>query len=78
MKKYLLTACLSLTVVTTVVAQTPKTYELTATPATTFYRFLDATTKPVLTINSGDRIRVSRLAIISDRDSLVTTAALSL
>ena len=34
MKKYLLTACLSLTVVTTVVAQTPKTYELTATPAT--------------------------------------------
>ena len=58
MKKYLLTACLSLTVVTTVVAQTPKTYELTATPATTFYRFLDATTKPVLTINSGDIVKL--------------------
>lgn len=58
MKKYVLTACLSLTVVTTVVAQTPKTYELTATPATTFYRFLDATTKPVLTINSGDIVKL--------------------
>jgi len=36
----------------------PKTYELKATPATTFYRFLDAAAPPVLTINSGDIVKL--------------------
>jgi acetamidase/formamidase len=36
----------------------PKTYELKASPATTFYRFLDAAAPPVLTINSGDIVKL--------------------
>jgi acetamidase/formamidase len=40
-------------------AQTaPKTHELKATPSTTFYRFLDAATPPILTINSGDIVKL--------------------
>ena len=40
-------------------AQTPsRTHDLKATPATTVYRFLDAATPPVLTINSGDIVRL--------------------
>ena len=36
----------------------PKTYEIKATPATTFYRFLDAAAPPVITINSGDIVKL--------------------
>ena len=36
----------------------PKTYEIKATPSTTFYRFLDAATPPVVTINSGDIVKL--------------------
>jgi acetamidase/formamidase len=36
----------------------PKTYEIKATPATTFYRFLDAASPPALTINSGDIVKL--------------------
>jgi acetamidase/formamidase len=36
----------------------PKTHEIKATPETTFYRFLDAAAKPVLTISSGDHIKL--------------------
>src|SRR4051794_29713088 len=45
-------------VTTSAAAQAPKTFDIKATPATTFYRFLDATTPPVITINSGDSVRL--------------------
>jgi acetamidase/formamidase len=51
--------CALLSVASSVAAQTsPKTHELKATPATTFYRFLDQAAKPVLTINSGDVVKI--------------------
>src|SRR2546423_3603791 len=51
--------CLGLcAVAVTAAAQAPKTYDIKATPGTTFYRFLDATTPPVVTINSGDIVRL--------------------
>ena len=40
-------------VAVTAAAQAPKTYDIKATPGTTFYRFLDASTPPVVTINSA-------------------------
>jgi acetamidase/formamidase len=59
MKKHAVWVCCWLSVATGVAAQTsPKTYELKATPETTFYRFLDAALKPVLTINSGDIVKL--------------------
>jgi acetamidase/formamidase len=57
--KHIVWATCLLSIAAGAAAQTSaKTYDLKATPATTFYRFLDATTKPVLTINSGDSVRV--------------------
>ena len=58
MKKCSLWVFCTLWFTTAAVAQTQKTYDLKATPATTFYRFLDAATKPVLTINSGDIVKL--------------------
>jgi len=52
-------ACCALAIAASAAAQTaPKTYEIKATPTTTFYRFLDAATPPVLTINSGDIVKL--------------------
>ncbi len=52
-------ACCAVSIAASAAAQTPaKTHELKATPATTFYRFLDAAAKPVLTIESGDIVRL--------------------
>jgi hypothetical protein len=49
----------ALLVAATAAAQSPaKTYDIKATPGTTFYRFLDASTPPVVTINSGDIVRL--------------------
>ena len=59
MIKYVVWACCALSLAASAAAQTSaKTYELKATPTTTFYRFLDAATPPVLTINSGDSVRL--------------------
>jgi acetamidase/formamidase len=59
MKKQAVWVCCWLSVAASVAAQTsPKTHELKATPDTTFYRFLDASLKPVLTINSGDIVKL--------------------
>jgi len=59
MTKYAVWACCALAIAASGAAQTPpKTHELKATPTTTFYRFLDAATPPVLTINSGDVVRL--------------------
>jgi len=59
MKKQLVWIGCCLSVATGAAAQTsPRTYELKATPETTFYRFLDAAQKPVLTINSGDSVKL--------------------
>ena len=59
MAKYAVWACCALAIAASGAAQTPpKTHELKAAPATTFYRFLDAATPPVLTINSGDIVRL--------------------
>ena len=59
MRTHVVWACCALSVTSSVAAQTsPKTYELKATPATTFYRFLDQAAKPVLTINSGDVVKI--------------------
>ena len=59
MMRHVVWACSALAVAAGGAAQTaPKTYELKATPSTTFYRFLDAATPPVLTINSGDVVRL--------------------
>jgi acetamidase/formamidase len=71
-------ACCILSIAASAAAQTSsKTYELKATPATTFYRFLDATSTPVLTIQSGDVVKVetatgtpgyfARLGVAKDR-----------
>ena len=52
-------ACCALFAAASAAAQSPaKTYDIKATPSTTFYRFLDATTPPVITINSGDIVRL--------------------
>lgn len=52
-------ACCALLAAATAAAQAPgKTHEIKATPSTTFYRFLDATTPPVVTIDSGDIVRL--------------------
>ena len=59
MTKHVVWACCAVSIAAAAAAQTPaKTHDLKATPATTFYRFLDAATPPVLTINSGDSVRV--------------------
>lgn len=59
MLKYVVWACCALSIAAGAAAQTSaKTYELKATPTTTFYRFLDAATPPVLTINSGDSVKL--------------------
>ena len=59
MTKHVVWACCAVAMAASGEAQTPpKTYELKATPATTFYRFLDAATPPVLTIGSGDIVRL--------------------
>jgi acetamidase/formamidase len=52
-------ACCAIAIAATATAQNaPKTHQLKATPQTTFYRFLDAATPPVLTINSGDIVKL--------------------
>jgi acetamidase/formamidase len=59
MIKSVVWACCALSIAAGAAAQTSaKTYELKATPTTTFYRFLDAATPPVLTINSGDSVKL--------------------
>jgi acetamidase/formamidase len=59
MKTHVVWACCALSIGASAAAQTPaKTHDLKATPATTFYRFLDAAARPVLTINSGDSVRL--------------------
>jgi acetamidase/formamidase len=59
MTQHVVWACCALSIAATVAAQTaPKTYELEATPTTTFYRFLDAATPPIVTINSGDIVKL--------------------
>jgi len=59
MRTHVVWACFALSVASSAAAQTSsKTYELKATPATTFYRFLDQAAKPVLTINSGDVVKI--------------------
>ncbi len=59
MKTHVVWACCALSIAAHAAAQTSaKTYELKATPSTTFYRFLDQAAKPVLTINSGDIVRI--------------------
>ena len=59
MTRHAVRACCALAIAANAAAQTaPKTYEIKATPTTTFYRFLDAATPPVLTINSGDIVRL--------------------
>jgi len=52
-------ACCALLAAATAAAQAPaKTHEIKATPSTTFYRFLEATTHAVVTIDSGDIVRL--------------------
>ena len=59
MRTHVVWACCILSIAAAAGAQTAsRTYDLKATSTTTFYRFLDATTKPVLTINSGDVVRI--------------------
>jgi acetamidase/formamidase len=59
MKKHLAWVCCWLSIAAGAAAQTsPGTHEIKATPSTTFYRFLDASLKPVLTINSGDIVKL--------------------
>ena len=59
MRTHVAWACCVVSIAASAAAQTAsKTYDLKATPATTFYRFLDAAAKPVLTINSGDVVRI--------------------
>jgi acetamidase/formamidase len=59
MTRHVVWACCALAIAASAAAQTaPKTHEIKATPTTTFYRFLDAATPPVLTINSGDIVRL--------------------
>jgi acetamidase/formamidase len=59
MTTHVVWACCALSIAASAAAQTSaKTHELKATPATTFYRFLDAAAKPALTIESGDIVRL--------------------
>ena len=59
MKTHATWACCTLLAAATAAAQSPaKTYDIKATPRTTFYRFLDAATPPVITIKSGDIVRL--------------------
>jgi len=59
MIKHVVWVCCALSIAADAAAQTSaRTYELKATPETTFYRFLDASTKPVLTIKSGDIVKL--------------------
>jgi acetamidase/formamidase len=59
MTTHVVWACCALSIAASAAAQTSaKTHELKATPATTFYRFLDAAAKPALTIDSGDIVRL--------------------
>jgi acetamidase/formamidase len=59
MIKHAAWVCCALSIAANAAAQTSaRTYELKATPETTFYRFLDASTKPVLTITSGDIVKL--------------------
>jgi acetamidase/formamidase len=59
MTKHVVRVCCAWAVAASAAAQTaPKTYEIKATPTTTFYRFLDAATPPVVTINSGDIVKL--------------------
>ena len=59
MRTHVAWACCALSFASSAAAQTSsKTYELKATPSTTFYRFLDQAAKPVLTINSGDVVKI--------------------
>lgn len=59
MMRHVVWCCCALAVAAGAAAQTAsKTHELKATPTTTFYRFLDAATPPVLTVSSGDIVRV--------------------
>src|ERR1051325_6981752 len=59
MTKHAFWACCALAIAAGAAAQTAqKTYDIKATPETTFYRFLDADAKPVLTINSGDIVKL--------------------
>jgi acetamidase/formamidase len=52
-------ACCAVAIAASASAQTSaRTHEIKATPQTTLYRFLDAATPPVLTINSGDIVRL--------------------
>jgi hypothetical protein len=61
MIKHVVWACCAVSIVASIAASaaaqtSAKTYEIKATPTTTFYRFLDAATPPVLRINSGDSV----------------------
>ena len=63
MIRHVVWACCTVSIVVSIAASasaqtSAKTHELKATPATTFYRFLDAATPPVLTIDSGDSVRL--------------------
>lgn len=59
MRTHVVWACCALSVASSAAAQTSaKTHDLKATATTTFYRFLDQAAKPVLTINSGDSVRI--------------------
>ena len=59
MTKHAFWACCALAIAASAAAQgAAKTYEIKATPSTTFYRFLDAATPPVVTINSGDIVKL--------------------
>ena len=59
MKKQAIWVCGALLCAASAAGQTaPKTHEIKATPATTFYRFLDPAQKPVLTVDSGDIVRL--------------------
>jgi len=59
MKKAVVWACCAWLGAAGAGAQTAqKTHDLKASPGTTFYRFLDAATPPILTINSGDVVRL--------------------
>jgi acetamidase/formamidase len=60
MKRKVLVACISILglVAVTRGQSTGKVYELKSSPTTVSYGYYDASLKPVLTINSGDRVRL--------------------
>ena len=58
MKRFTLAAGLVISTLASTTAQGPKTHRLEATPATVAYGHYWAETKPVLTINSGDTVRL--------------------